>query len=274
MATPVKTTKHIEFGHPEFWTTVYNDCPQFFEVHPRLARSFSSLADQPPANLSRDHKVVFHLCLMAGVAMEELVTLAGNGLGVGAMKIARNILELSINAEYLRMHPTSVDDFVDWFWVEQHKWLAYAQEHDGELLKTYSDKVVADTKREFARVRSRFQKPNNPRQIRGSWCAIDLGARAIQTPMEVPYRLIYPFGSQFLHGTPSSVLNHFEINRSKRIAPAPSLKWCRQALCGGHCCLIGAIHTLEVAFDHESVPSADELVKDFGTAWPDSANSD
>jgi hypothetical protein len=269
VATPAKTAARVEFGHPEFWTTVRDASPRFFQVHPRLVKSFNSLVDRPSTNLKRDQKVVFDLCLMAGIATEELVTLVGNGLGVGAMKIARNLLELSINAEYLRMNPTAVDDFVDWFWVEQHKWLAYAQQHDPELLKTYSSQVVADTEREFARVRTRFQLPNNPTKIRGSWCAVDLGTRAVQTHMEVPYRLINPFGSQFLHGTPSSLLNHFESAREEQIAVPPSLKWCRQALCGGHCCLLGVIQTLEVMFDQEGVPCTDELVKDFQIAWPE-----
>ncbi len=268
MATPGTTAEQIAFGHPEFWTTVRDGFPRFFEIHPRLKKSFNSLAARPSAKMSRDQKAVFDLCLLAGVAMEELVTLAGNGLGVGAMKIARNLLELSINAEYLRRNPAAVDDFVEWFWVEQYQWLTYAQQHDTELLKRYSPKVVAETEQDFARVRSRFQKRHDPGQIRSGWCTLNLGERASRTDMELPYRLINRFGSQFLHGTCSSVLNHFENASQDRIALPPSLKWCSQALCGGHCCLAGVIHTLETMFLQEGTPSADEIVKDFQIAWP------
>jgi hypothetical protein len=69
----------VEFGHPEFWKTVHDAFPRFFEVHPRLKTSFNSIAAKPRVFNARDQKIILNLCLLAGVAMEELVTLAGNG---------------------------------------------------------------------------------------------------------------------------------------------------------------------------------------------------
>jgi hypothetical protein len=71
------TVLRIEFGHPEFWKTVYEAYPRFFEVHPRLKASFNSIAPQPRTFKDRDQKIIVNLCLLAGVAMEELVTLGG-----------------------------------------------------------------------------------------------------------------------------------------------------------------------------------------------------
>jgi hypothetical protein len=272
MQTSVVT--RIVFGHPEFWKAVHGAYPRFFEVHPRLKDSFNSVAAKPRTFRDRDQKIILNLSLLAGVAMEELVTLVGNGLGIGAMKIARNLLELSINAEYLRMNPAAVDDFVDWFWVEQHKWLAYAQQHDPDLLKTFTPEATEHTRQEFARVRPRFENPNTGK-LRPGWCAVDLASRAVETHLELPYRLINPFGSQFLHGTSGAVLNHFDLAKSQeQIAAPPSLKWCPQALCGGHHCVAMAIHTLETMFQEEASPSADEIAKDFQYAWdPSEAGS-
>lgn len=186
------------------------------------------------------------------------------------MKIARNVLELSINAEYLRMNPAAVDDFVEWFWVEQHKWLTYAQQHDPDLLKQFTSEAIARTQQEFARVRSRFENPKMGK-LRGGWCAIDLASRAVGTHSEIAYRLISPFGSQFLHGTSGAVLNHFDLSiRQDQIAAPPSLKWCPQALSGGHFCLAMVIHTLEAMFNEEGIPPSDEIAKDFQYAWPES----
>jgi hypothetical protein len=187
------------------------------------------------------------------------------------MKIARNLLEVSINAEYLRMNPAAVEDFVDWFWVEQHRWLTYAQQHDPDLLKQFTPAVIAHTQKEFARVRPRFVNAKTGK-IRQGWGAVDLGNRAVQAHFEVPYRLINPFGSQFIHGTSGAVLNHFDLTVSKEhIAPPPSLKWCPQALCGGHHCLAMVIHTLETMFSQEANPCSDEIAKDFQYSWPASA---
>lgn len=221
----------IEFGHPDFWKSVYERFPRFFEVHPRLKTSFNSISAKPRVVRERDHKVILNLCQMAGVAMEELVTLAGNGLGIGAMKIARNLLELSINAEYLRSHSSAVDDFVEWFWVEEYQWVCYAERHDPVLLARLDAKKIAKTKHEFTRVRARFEKANG--KIRSGWCVEPLSDRATKTGLELGYRVVNPFGSQFLHGTPGALLNHFDLAMGdQQISVPPSLKWCSQALCG------------------------------------------
>lgn len=260
---------HIQFGHPEFWRTVHDAYPRFFEVHERLKLSFNTIA-KPRTFQNRDQKVILNLCLLAGVAMEELVTLVGNGLGIGAMKIARNLLELSINAEYLRANPGLIDDFIDWFWIEQHKWLTYAEQHDTDLLKQFTPEAIAQTRQEFGRVRSKFEDKKT-HKLRGSWSAVNLAGRAVQTHSEIAYRLINPFGSQFVHGTPGALLNHFDLSiRQDQIAAPPSLKWCSQALCGGHYCLAMVIHTLEAGFSEEATPSAEQIAKDFQYAWPPS----
>lgn len=260
---------HIEFGHPKFWKNVHDAYPRFFEVHPRLVTSFNSIAAKPRPHLNREQKVITNLAQLAGVAMAELVTLAGNGFGTGAMKIARNVLEVSINADYLRVHPDAVNDFLEWFWVEQHRVLTYARQHDPDLLKQFTPEAVQKVEQEFARVHSRFEKPHNPKEIRSSWCTVDLGTRAVQAHMERAYRLINPFGTQFMHGTLAGMLNHFDLSiSSEQIAAPPSLKWCPQALCSGHNCLAMVIHTLELLFGEEAQPSSDHVAQDFEYAWP------
>lgn len=46
--------------------------------------------------------------------MVELVTLAGNGLGQGALKICRTMMETAVNADYLRQNPAELDDYLQW----------------------------------------------------------------------------------------------------------------------------------------------------------------
>jgi len=264
--------KNTKFGHPEFRKTVLDAYPRFFEVQPRLKTSFNSIA-RKPRTLNRDQKVILNLCLLAGVAMDELITLAGNGFGIGAMKIARNLLELSINAEYLRMNPAELENYLDWFWVEQHNWLNYAEQHQPDLFKQFTPEALAHCNQEFNRVRSKFENPKN-QQLRSSWCRLDLGSRAVQTHHEVGYRLISRFGSQFLHGTSGAMLNHFDVTLNvQQIAAPPSLKWCPQALCGGHYCVALTIQTLEVMFNEQAAPSTDELSQDFKYAWEASVQS-
>ena len=148
------------------------------------------------------------------------------------------------------------------------QWLSYAREHDPELLKQFKEQAVKETEKRFAQARPRFLKTHG-KSIRGSWCGSDLGARAIQTHMEVPYRLINPYGSQLVHGTAGSMLNHFDMKKDlSHMSHPPSLKWCAQSICGGHLCLAMTIHTLENLFEEEAVPNSDAVAADFQYAWP------
>ena len=53
--------------------------------------------------------------------LEPRDNFAGNGLGQGAMKIVRTLMETVINAEYLRQYPNELDDYINWSWVEKEK---------------------------------------------------------------------------------------------------------------------------------------------------------
>jgi hypothetical protein len=49
--------------------------------------------------------------MVAGITFAEMVTLAVNGLGRGAMRTLRSLLEISINTEYLRLRPDEFEDY-------------------------------------------------------------------------------------------------------------------------------------------------------------------
>jgi hypothetical protein len=49
--------------------------------------------------------------MVAGITFVEMVTLAVNGLGRGAMQTLRSLLEISINTEYLRLRPDEFEDY-------------------------------------------------------------------------------------------------------------------------------------------------------------------
>jgi len=101
-----ETNQSVEFGHPEFWGQAYASFPKFFEVIPRAGDALNGLTmHRRYENVNPWEKVIFNLGLLTGFSVMELITLVGNGFGPGAMKIARTILESSINAEYLRLFP-------------------------------------------------------------------------------------------------------------------------------------------------------------------------
>jgi len=62
-------------------------------------------------NLPRNQRAILNLSMVAGITFVEMVTLAVNGLGRGAMRTLRSLLEISINTEYLRLRPDEFEDY-------------------------------------------------------------------------------------------------------------------------------------------------------------------
>jgi hypothetical protein len=74
------------------------------------------------------------LAAIAANSFAALITLALNGYGHDAMRIARGMYEAAVNATYLKLHPDEIDDYVDYHWVIQKKLYDYMQRYDPELL--------------------------------------------------------------------------------------------------------------------------------------------
>jgi hypothetical protein len=211
--------------------------------------------------------MIVNLGLLTGLSMKELVTLAGHGFGMGAMKLARTVMENTINAEYLRQYPTEFELYLNWHWVEQHKLLTYVRENIPHLLASISTEAMETIDKEFAAVRVSYTNRNG--DIRNSWCASNLAQRAAKTVFAETCRLINPLSSAFIHGTFGGLSRHFDLSKDEdRISIEPSLKYCQEALSGGHWCLCAMVATLAQTFNSEPVHSVERLKEDFHYAWP------
>jgi hypothetical protein len=65
----------------------------------------------------------------------EVITLTGNGLGAGAMRILRSLLEMGINIEFFRLRPGAFEDYEDykeWYHVERFREFEFLRQHAEE----------------------------------------------------------------------------------------------------------------------------------------------
>jgi uncharacterized protein DUF5677 len=199
--------------------------------------------------------------------MVELVTLAGNGLGQGAMKIARTLMETVINADYLRQYPAELDAYLNWSWVEKKKELEYVREHLPHLLPSITKEAIDTLEKEFLAVRASFQKPNG--DLRSSWSTSNLAERATKVGLTDIYRLVNPLSSSFIHATIGGLARHFDISKDlDRIEIPPSLEYCAHALVAGHQCICFIVETLSKTFGWEPIHPIASLVEDLKYAWP------
>jgi len=261
-----KLQAEIQFGYLEFWPRVNDEFGKFFVVAHRLQDALNGLTSAARDPIEPYQRVILNLAMLSGVAMVETCTLAGNGLGLGAMKPVRSMLEYGINAEYLRLVPESRDDYLLWHWVEHWKLLQYIKEHMPQAIKDLDPDAVKRTEEEFDKVKPRFSRRDG--SLRGSWCPQDLAARSAKTQFHEEYRLVYPMGSKLMHGTMGALGMYFKPEEDEdRITVPPSIDWAGHALCGGHLCVLRMVHTMCDTFGVESTPSREELGNDFHAAW-------
>jgi hypothetical protein len=264
------TTDEVSFGFEDFWPIAHQAFPKFWEVMPRLVDSMNSLLARGYASVDPIHKVTINLGILAATSLTETMTLVGNGLGSGAMKIARAMLECAINAEYLRRFPAELDDYLDWSKIENHKLLAYIRSDAPHLLTKFPQAHVDEVERDFLAVRTRFElvTANGKKKLRGSWCSVSLDVRASRKDFQEAYRLIYPMGSKLTHATIGGMAMHADRNTSSaRISVPPSLMLCKEALIPTHLCAVKMVETVSNVMTQEPSHSIASLAADFHYAW-------
>src|SRR5450631_833906 len=191
----------ITFGFRGFWPTAHSAFPRFWDVSSHLIESINSLISPGYPRTNGLQKVVLNLGILCATSFAEINTLVGNGLGQGAMKITRSMLETAINAAFLYKFPEYLDDYLDWGAIESYRLLNYIRTDAPHLLSDYSKEMQVEIDADFQSVKRRFQKviPGTKPRIRPGWCSKGLDARASDTGFQEEYKMIHPIGSKLLH---------------------------------------------------------------------------
>lgn len=260
------------FVFAEFFQTVEREYPRFFEVGQHALDAMHSVADRAYEDPAPHQRAILNLSMLAGVAFVEVITLTGNGLGSGAMRILRSLLEMGINIEFFRLKPESFEDYKEWYHVERFREFEFLRQHAVEAFALLDPQAVANAEREMTRVRPRFEQAryDGVARLRGSWSSLDLGARAVSTGFADSYRLINPMASSFVHETMYGMLRHFDAARDEhRIDVPPTLRWSTEALSGAHHVMVKVVESLGRTFSVAPEPTVEVLVREWHYAWTD-----
>lgn len=140
------------------------------------------------------------------------------------------------------------------------------RQHLPEHFSHFTSEEVTRVETEYAGHRHDFARADG--DLRGSWCSVDLGARAAKTGFAEVYRLVNPISSQLIHGTFGGLVRHFDLGEDEhRIAVGPSMRYCGEALSGGHACTLQMVQTLANTFGWEPCIAVTMLEEDFRRAW-------
>jgi hypothetical protein len=191
-------------GHEDEWNyfgaTYRAVIPALTEAHD----TFLSLLKS--AKPETEHQRI--LCLLSQMCLkefEEILLLAANGYGGGAIKLLRAFYERVVTLHYLATKPDKMQQFEDYTWVHWHKLLTEATSIQADM--TVSEQMQQDIKERFEAVKASFMvdqcKPCNKKTLQGSWTKKPVGdqASAVSEPLRKLCFNAYLRPTFYLHTT-------------------------------------------------------------------------
>jgi hypothetical protein len=230
----------VVFGFREFWSQVYDAYGPGLNALVDDSRLAAEMFNAAQAKLSQPFEkvelAVYLLASMTASGLQELLILAGNGAGTGALKIARGMFESAVMAEYLRMNDSEVDDYLEYGRVLM--WKRVQQYPDG-----FTPAEIKKAEDEYNRVVPRFANKNGV--VRNQWNKKSIRRMAVETGREKQYELPYSMAASMHHSNFEAMLSHTKGEENTlSIEELPSMKWVLQALLSGHVYLLQALSTL------------------------------
>ena len=193
-------------------------------------------------------RVGFYLGRICVEDFSEIFLLAGNGHGIGALKILRGMYERAVTAAYILANPDQADAFLEYDKVNKHKAYMHAKklgEH-GPRLTPETIKRIED---EFEAVKPKFWTGT---RVRGSWTELDTAslARKAGPGYEVLYLDAFYKPTLEIHTTAASVFGRLELNENAimSFASGPTRIQARHAIVMAHNLLLRVLDSQNTHF--------------------------
>jgi hypothetical protein len=252
----------VRFGFPEEWEAFSRRNHKFLELFPRLQAAFDKHLIRTAADTTAPDRIILLLGRLCLEDFMEVMLLAGNGYGVGALKIVRGLYERAVTIAYLVENPGKIDDFVDYARVEQFKAVSAWVEANPKDAKGL--KLIPGVRARYDEVKERFRGKK-------TWSGIDFVSMARATGslgkllVEAYYQPL-----AHAHGTAQALVSRLEISEERgfEFVGDAQTEEADGALSLAHKIMI---YVLGAELDHFHPGGLDETVQacltDFVTIW-------
>ena len=126
-------------------------------------------------------RVGFYLGRICVEEFKEILLLAGNGNGIGAVKVLRGMFERAVTSAYILQNPDEAERFLDYHKVHKYKAYNHAKKL-GSFGPKLSPETVAQIKEEFEAVKAIYTEelcePCHKTRLMGSWTKLDTASMA------------------------------------------------------------------------------------------------
>src|SRR5713226_2943072 len=111
----------LGFGNYDAWQSFNEQFPCFVRIHPALQELRDKVfVGQFEVRHHADH-IVFGLGRVCVEDFEQILSLCGNGFGIGAMQMLRSMYERQVTAAFISKYPDEVDAFASYDYVHTRK---------------------------------------------------------------------------------------------------------------------------------------------------------
>jgi Family of unknown function (DUF5677) len=199
--------KTVRFGFPEEWDAFSRRNQKFLELFPSLQAAFDKHLIRTAADTTVPDRIILLLGRHCLEDFMEVMLLAGNGYGVGALKIVRGLYERAVTIAYLVENPDQTDDFVDYARVERFKAVSAWVEANPKDAKGL--KVMRGVRARYDEVKERFRDKK-------TWSGIDFVSMARATGslgkllVEAYYQPL-----AHAHGTAQALVSRLEMSEER-----------------------------------------------------------
>jgi hypothetical protein len=219
-------------------------------------------------------RIGFYLGRICVEEFSEILLLAGNGHGLGALKILRGMYERAVTSAYLLANPDQAESFLEYDKVNKHKAYMHAKK-----LGRYGPKLAAETIRriegDFEAVKPRFMNGN---RIRPSWTTLDTASLAERAGAGYAALYLDAFYKPTLeiHATATAMSRRLEITDEGKTSfqSGPQRIEARHAIVMAHNLLLRVLDSQNTHFKLSLDETLKSNVDDFQKAYASRESND
>jgi hypothetical protein len=270
--------RQLTVGLPSEWAEFENHHRLFLDCLNNLTEAMSTafVRDLPPCD--GWDKFIFSMGRVCIEDFWEMALLAGNGYGIGALKLLRPLYERTITLLYLHANPSLYEDFLDWDYVALYKL------HQAAISSNYGIDLLPAEEREKAKqlylsVKEKYMVKScdvcGTRRVNHSWTKTDIPSMAKKTELAGLLVPAYYIPITHLHSTPKAIFARLQISPEgiAGINPRSQPKEAAQALVYGHDIVLSILSLQEKHFHPDRLRTClDVAVADYEMIWKGKAS--
>jgi hypothetical protein len=245
---------------------------------PEVIASLVDLPEDDPKVLAVENKyksdlIVYTLGRIAVDDFSELLVLAGNGWGIGALKIIRGMYERVVTAAYIAKHPEAATPFADSHWTHRAKLMrrmtAASPGLEAELPDHIREQILTESKRAQDAKRESICKGCGRLKTVDAWTALDLASMAkdLGPHLENLYALCYLEPTAHMHATGAGVSARMVHTDTAWLYKIDTRAEIKMALISGHNVLLECLRTQNDYFSYGLEEEIGKLFTAFSHVW-------